>query len=163
MDSPGRRSLPPTPADELRAAFGMYASAVGWRWKVRIRALHVSEVAAPGSGPDPAVVRIDLSRADARVLTELLRAAADPAGELGPRGPIGSWIGTGEAARRIGMEASTIRGWITRHGPKGHPFPAPEVRYGGRNYWQKTAIDRWTAEQRRLDRQHRAASSRPQS
>ena len=162
--SPAGRSLP-TPADELRTAFGQYASATGWRWKVRIRALPPPEPDVPDAKPAPpdakpasaapaAAVRIDLSREDARVLADLLLDAADPE-RPGPRGPIETWIGTSEAARRLGVEPSTIRGWVARHGPMGHPFPAPEVRYGGRSYWQKKTIDKWKAEQRRLDAQHR--------
>ena len=153
--------MSPEPADELRAAFGLYASEVGWRWKIRIRALHPDQAAGPGA--EPAVVRVDLSREDARALASLLRAAADPGRETGPRGPIELWIGSDDAARRIGVEASTIRGWVARHGPKAHPFPPPEAQYRGRNYWQKRTIDTWKAEQRRLDQQHRATSGRPRS
>jgi hypothetical protein len=145
------RSLP-APADELRTAFGQYASATGWRWKVRIRALPQQDPG--GHSAAPAVVRIDLSRADARVLADLLLDAADPAER--PRGPIETWIGTGEAARRIGVEAGTIRGWVSRSGPRSHPFPPPDVRYGGRSYWQKKTVDAWQTEQRRLDSQYRA-------
>lgn len=110
-----------------------------------------------------AVVRIDLTSTDARALSGLLRAAADPGQDSGPRGPIGLWIGSNDAARRVGVEASTIRGWVARHGPKSHPFPPPETRYRGRNYWQKATIDKWQAEQRRLDEQHRvkAGQMRP--
>jgi hypothetical protein len=43
--------------------------------------------------------------------------------------------------------------------PQAHPFSPPEVSYGGRSYWQKKTIDKWKAEQRRLDAQHRASSS----
>ena len=156
---PDGRSLPAALADDLRTAFGRYASATGWRWRVRIRAL-------PPQDPDalnaaPAVVRIDLSREDARVLADLLLDAADPGERPGPRGPIETWIGTSEAARRLGVEAGTIRGWVSRHGPKTHPFPPPEVRYGGRSYWQKKTIDKWKAEQRWLDAQHRASPGHP--
>jgi hypothetical protein len=148
----------PASADGLRAAFGQYASATGWRWRIRVRALHAREAdALTGTA---AVVRIDLTAADARVLAGLLRDAADPAEGTGPRGPIGLWIGSDDAAARVGVQPSTIRGWVARRGPKAHPFPPPEARYRGRNYWQKTTIDTWKAEQRRLDQQHRAKVAR---
>lgn len=155
--APAGRYLRATPADELRAAFGQYASTTGWRWKIRIRALPPHE--ADALARPAAVVRIDLTSADARALTALLRDAADPGQGAGPRGPIGLWIGSDDAAKRVGVEASTIRGWVARRGPKTHPFPAPEAHYRGRNYWQKTTIDKWKAEQRRLDDQHRANAS----
>ena len=151
----------PAPADELRAAFGQYAGATGWQWKIRVRALPAREADALTGAA--AVVRIDLTAADARVLIGLLRDTADPGEGSGPRGPIGLWIGSDDAARRVGVEASTIRGWVARQGPQAHPFPPPEARYRGRNYWQKKTIDKWKAEQRRLDQQHRAkaAQARP--
>src|SRR5450759_4540751 len=65
--------LPAAPADELRAAFGQYASATGWRWTIRIRALPAREADALTGAA--AVARIDLTSADARVLTGLLRDA----------------------------------------------------------------------------------------
>jgi hypothetical protein len=75
-------------------------------------------------------------------------------------------MGSDGAAARVGVQPGTIRGWVARHGPKAHPFPAPEASYRGRNYWQKTTIDKWKAEQRKLDDQHRARSAdrkRPKS
>jgi hypothetical protein len=143
----------------LRAAFGQYASATGWRWKVRVRAL-AAQRADPLTGSTVAV-RIDLTCADAGLLVDLLRAAADPGEGGGPSGPIGLWIGSDDAATRVGVEPSTIRGWVARHGPKTHPFPVPQARYRGRNYWQKKTIDTWRAEQRQLDEQRRGRSSRP--
>jgi hypothetical protein len=58
----------------------------------------------------------------------------------------------------------TIRRWLSRSGPKDHPFPSPEVRYGRRNYWQKSTADKWNAEQRRLNAKYRSSQgqSRPQ-
>jgi predicted DNA-binding transcriptional regulator AlpA len=110
------------------------------------------------------VARINLTSADARVIADLLLEAADPGSGSGPRGPIGLWIGSAAVASRVGVQASTIRGWVAHNGPKKHPFPSPE-RYRGRNYWQKTAIDQWNAEERRLDERRRASSSgsRPRS
>jgi predicted DNA-binding transcriptional regulator AlpA len=105
------------------------------------------------------MVRVDLTIADARVIADLLADAADPGSGSGPRGPISLWISSEAAAERVGVQASTIRGWVARNGPKKHPFPRPE-RYGGRNYWQKTTVDKWKAEQRRLDDQHRASAGR---
>jgi hypothetical protein len=143
--------LPTAAADELHAAFGRYASATRFRWKVRIRALSTQDSGVPNAAA--AVVRIDLSHDDARALAGILLHVADPDDGPGPRGPIGTWIGSEAVARRIGVAPSTIRGWIARNGPKAHPFPQPDARYRGRNYWQKRTIDRWDARQRRLDRQ----------
>jgi hypothetical protein len=128
--------------------------------------VRISPLPAPQADPvppEPAVARIDLTREDARVLAGLLRAAAGPGGGAGPRGPIEAWIGSGDAAGRVGVEASTIRGWVARHGPKAHPFPPPEARYRGRNYWQRATIEKWQAEQRRLDAQYRAAAGHSRS
>jgi hypothetical protein len=107
-----------------------------------------------------AVVRLDLTRADVRELSKLLHKAAGPGDSLGPSGPIGLWIGSGEAAARVGVGPSTIRGWVARHGPKAHPFPEPGATYRGRNLWQKTEIDKWARDQLRLDEQHRARPDR---
>jgi hypothetical protein len=105
------------------------------------------------------VVRLDLTRTDVRELAHLLNKAAGPA-EGGPSGPIGLWIGSGEAAARVGVEPSTIRGWVARRGPKAHPFPEPGVTYKGRNLWQKTVIDNWAREQHRIDEQRRTRPDR---
>lgn len=152
---------PAHPADDLRAAFGRYASTTGWRWKASIRPLipedpHMAADAAP-------VVRIDLCAADASALTGLLLVAADPDEGPGPRGPIGSWMGTADVARRLSVAPSTIRGWISRGEPRGNPFPKPGTSYGNRSYWQKRTIDRWKArEERRNDKKRRTSRSRPQ-
>jgi hypothetical protein len=142
-------SLPLTPDEELRAAFGQYATATGWPWKVSIRLLDPSAMAAPA---DPPVVRVDLNRDDARALADLLLEAAEPESN-GPRGPIGAWIGTADAAKIVDVVPGTIRGWVSRCGPKTHPFPQPELVYRGRSYWQKKTIDRWRARQRRIEKQ----------
>jgi hypothetical protein len=98
--------------------------------------------------------QIDLSREDARTLGDLLLDATDPPGRR-PRGPIGTWIGTADAARLANVTASTIRSWITRDGPSSNPFPHPDQRYAGRSYWQKKTVDRWRARQKRLDDQRK--------
>ena len=68
---------------------------------------------------------MDLTRDDSHVLADILNAATE-SGEGGvPRGPIGTWMGTEDVATRIGVVPSTIRGWVTRHGPEGHPVPRP--------------------------------------
>jgi hypothetical protein len=156
-----RRPPQAAPASDLRAAFGQYAKAVGWPWTIRISALRPQDTG--GLKTAPAAVRIDLSLEDARVLAGLLRDAADPDDDAGPRGPIERWIGTAEAAARIDVEASTIRGWISRNGPKAHPFPRPEVSHRGRSYWQKATVDKWKTDQRRLEEGYRASSGRPRS
>jgi hypothetical protein len=125
-----------------------YAAATGWPWKVSIRAVEQPGLATAAA--DPAVARIELSRDDARALADLLLDAAEPDG-TGPRGPIGTWIGTAEAAKSLDVAPSTIRGWITRRGPKANPFPLPDLLYHGRSYWQKKTIDKWRARRRRID------------
>jgi hypothetical protein len=137
------------PAEELRAAFGQYATATGWPWKVSIRPLSPSGKSAAA---DPPVVRVDLNRDDARALADLLQDAAEPEGR-GPRGPIGSWIGTADAAKILDVAPSTIRGWVTRGVPKTNPFPPPDLVYRGRSYWQKKTIDKWRARRRRIEKQ----------
>jgi hypothetical protein len=146
------RSLPRTAAEELRAAFGQYATATGWLWKVSIRALDQPGSGSPGA--DVAVVRIELSRDDAGALAGLILDAAAPEGR-GPRGPIGEWMGTADAASRLGVAASTIRGWVNRNLPKANPFPQADLLYRGRSYWQKKTIDKWRVRQRRLENQER--------
>jgi hypothetical protein len=144
-----RAALRLTPVEELQAAFGKYATATGWLWKVRIRPPDRSGTSAEA---DPPVVRIDLNRDDARALADLLQDAAEPEGDT-PRGPIGSWIGTADAAKILDVVPSTIRGWVTRNGPKTNPFPPPDLVYRGRSYWQKRTIDKWRARQRRIEKQ----------
>jgi hypothetical protein len=100
------------------------------------------------------VVRIDLSRDDAGALAGLILDAAAPEGR-GPRGPIGEWMGTADAAELVGVAPSTIRGWVTRDLPKTNPFPEADLLYRGRSYWQKKTIDQWRARQRRLEHQRR--------
>jgi len=142
----------PSCAVLLRQAFQRYAESVHIPCKVRVRSLPV-----PDAGPKPQappVVRIDLPEDDAYVLIDLLHAAAEP-GNPTARGPIGSWMGTRDVAHQIRAQPSTIRGWLARHGPKGHPFPRPDATYAGRSYWRKVTIDAWKAEQDRTDAQRR--------
>jgi hypothetical protein len=146
------RPDPKVAAAELQAAFAQYSATTGWPWKISIRPA-AQRSARPGE-PDPVVVNVALNRDDARALADLVMDAAEPEGQ-GPRGPIGAWIGTADVARRIHREASTLRGWLARNGPKSNPFPRPDLVYHGRSYWQKMTIDRWWARQRRIDRQPR--------
>jgi hypothetical protein len=148
-------------ARELRKAFVDYGKSARWRWKIRIYSL--SPVKNGLSPAVPRVVRVDLTSDDARVLADLLNAATEPETGVPPRGPIGAWMGTEDVAARIGVQPSTIRGWVTRHGPKTHPFPAPDEKYRGRNYWKKATADGWKAEQDGRDEQRRQkrAAHRP--
>lgn len=154
-----RASLRLTPAEELRTAFGQYAIATGWLWKVSIRSLDRS---GGSVGTDSPVVRLDLSRDDARALADLLQDAAEPEGHS-PRGPIGSWIGTADAAKILDVVPSTIRGWLNRNGPKTNPFPPADLVYGGRSYWQRRTIDKWRARQRRIEKQRNQSRHRTRS
>lgn len=138
---------------ELRKAFVGYGESVKWRWKIQIYTLSADKTGLPAAVDR--VVRVDLTRDDSHVLADILNAATE-SGEGGvPRGPIGTWMGTEDVATRIGVVPSTIRGWVTRHGPKGHPFPAPDERYRGRNYWKKATVDGWKAREDDLNEQHR--------
>ena len=130
-------------ARELRRAFVDYGKSVKWRWQIRIYSLSPAKDRL--SSTVPRVVRVDLTSDDARVLADLLNAATEPDTGSAPRGPIGTWLGTEDVAARIGVQPSTIRGWIARHGPKTHPFPAPDEQYRGRNYWKKATADGWKA------------------
>jgi hypothetical protein len=91
-------------------------------------------------------VRIDLTDGDARALADVLHDVADLGRGSGRRGPNWLWIGSAEAANRVGVEPGTIRGWVSRHGPQEHPFPRPDKRVKGRNFWRKKTIDKWLAE-----------------
>jgi hypothetical protein len=96
-------------------------------------------------------VRVDLTRADAEALAEVLYGAAALAAGPGRRGPNWSWIGSGEAAELVNVEPSTIRAWTARRGPRRHPFPRPGVQLPGRNLWRRKAVEKWKAEQDELD------------
>ena len=139
-------------AQQLRAAFSRYADAADIRFRARISSLPRPASSRPTA---QAIVRIDLTRADADLLTDLLNAATGRTGTHAPHDPAGSWLGTTDVARQLGVEPGTIRGWISRDGPKGHRFPQPDVRYGRRSYWQDRTVEDWKTEQQRIDAQHR--------
>jgi hypothetical protein len=135
---PSDRALPPPPhpARKLRAAFTRHSRATGYSWAARITVL-------PAPGQD---VRLELADADANALADLLLAAAELASSGGRRGPNWSWIGSAEAARRIGVKPSTVRAWVAVRGPRNHPFPRPDQRIKGHNLWRPKTVDKWNAE-----------------
>jgi hypothetical protein len=134
---------------EVRAAFGKHSMATGWPWDVSITQL--APPAGGRSGRNPAAVRIDLSLQDAEELADLLMDAAQRAES--PQS--GDLLGTARVAKMLAVTQSTIRGWVTRDGPKGNPFPQPDRSDSGRNFWHKKTITNWRAKQRRIDQQRR--------
>lgn len=147
------------PAGLLRNAFSRYAESARWRWEVLVYPVPGSQrVQRAGT---PTAVRVDLTREDAAVLAALLEDAAEPGEGRPARGPIGAWIGTQDVAARIGVQPSTIRGWIARREPKAHPLPVPDGSYRGRNYWQKSTIDAWKTEREHINARRRSTSGRP--
>jgi len=145
---PSDNALPPEqpPADELRAAFRRYSEATDSAWKVRVSPLPPPRSRSASHPSTGHCVRIDLTSDDAIALAGILREAADLTAGPGRRGPNWAWIGSAEAAQRIGVKASTVRGWVATHGPRRWPFPKPDRREKGRNYWRPRTIDRWIAE-----------------
>jgi hypothetical protein len=83
---------------------------------------------------------IDLRRA-------LEHGEAIPTGRLFglPELPDGDvWVDAAGAAALANVEPSTIRGWLSRGGPKRNPFPAPmSILY--RTYWPRSTIETWRA------------------
>jgi hypothetical protein len=139
-------------AERLRAAFGQHAVTTGWPWAARVR-----QIAPPPGGAvrrSPAI-QVDLSSDDADALADLLLDAAESAASPDLPDPGRDWIGTARAAKMLDVAQSTIRGWVTRQGPKDNPFPQPERTDSGRNFWHKRTIRKWRARQRRLDQERR--------
>ncbi|WP_433527775.1 hypothetical protein ACQPZ2_44115 (plasmid) [Nocardia pseudovaccinii] len=52
------------------------------------------------------------------------------------------WVDIAGAAAAVGAEPRTITSWLTRRGPKRHPFP-PAHRYLYRLYWPLSVIQEW--------------------
>lgn len=142
-------STPPSAADRLRAAFGNHAIATGWRWSVSINTPAPNASAPPGRRP--AAARIDLTAEDAGALAELLLDAVGHADSQ----TSGDWIGTARVAKMLDVTQGTIRGWVTRNGPKDNPFPQPDHTDSGRNFWHKRTVSKWRARRRQLDRSRR--------
>jgi hypothetical protein len=136
---PGSRA-----ADELRGAFRQFAAASSQQWSIRITSLS-QQRQQRGSTVGRHCVRVDLTSDDVEALARILRDAAELAADPSRRGRNWSWIGSVEAARRLGVRASTIRGWVAKRGPRAHPFPRPERQEKGRNYWRPRTIERWKA------------------
>jgi hypothetical protein len=152
-----RDELPTDPAGLLRNAFKHYAQSARWRCQVLVYPVPPSARVLRAKGST--AVRVDLTHEDASVLRALLESAAEPEDGRPPRAPIGAWIGTQDVAIRIGVKPGTVRGWIARGGPKGHPLPPPDGSYRGRNFWQKSTIDAWKAEHDRLRDGRRCSGS----
>jgi len=124
----------------LYDAFWLYANAAGQSWKIKI------DLATSGAGTaTPNHIRIDLTPADAEALTALLVAAAEQSRGGGLRVGARSLIDTSDASGWLHVRPSTIRGWLSRGGPKGNPFPPPDRRYHGRSYWKRATIEAWRA------------------
>jgi predicted DNA-binding transcriptional regulator AlpA len=134
---------------KLRAAFGQYAAATRRPWTAAVRELP----APPGSlpGRSARILTVELCAQDTETLAELLIDAAERA----ERKNGGDLISTSRAADMLGVDQATIRGWINRRGPKGNPFPDPDLTDSRRNFWRKASIRRWQTRQRSLDEERR--------
>jgi predicted DNA-binding transcriptional regulator AlpA len=127
--------MAPTPDVELREAFDRHGESAGRRWKAKVSAMLSPD------GTTLQKIRVELTCGDASALAALIRAGTGP-----PGGVTDTYLDTAAVARRIHVSQSTIRSWLTRHGPKQNPFPRPEQLLG-RNRWPKAAIDAWNAKQ----------------
>lgn len=132
-------------ARELSDAIRQYGGKVKKRWKANVEARTDN---SPLGSSDR--VRVDLGYEEALALAALIRDAATPP-EQEIRGPIGSWLTAPDAALVLGVTPGTIRGWLTRHGPRANPFPEPGLQHRGRNYWTRSTIDEWKTRQDKLD------------
>jgi predicted DNA-binding transcriptional regulator AlpA len=134
---------------KLRAAFSQHAAATRRPWTAAVCELSPPLGKTPGRGAR--ILSVELSAQDAETLTEVLIDAA----ERVERKKSGDLISTPRAARMLGVDQATIRGWIKRKGPKDNPFPDPDLTESRRNFWRKGAIKRWQERQRSLDEDRR--------
>jgi hypothetical protein len=132
----------------LHDAFWLYADAAGQSWKIKIG----RGPATSGAGTAPDLIRIDLTAADAEMLAAALAAAAEQRRDGGLRLGASSLIDTSDVSGWLYVRPSTIRGWLSRGGPKGNPFPPPDRRYHGRIYWKRATIEAWQARQEQARR-----------
>jgi predicted DNA-binding transcriptional regulator AlpA len=127
----------------LRDAFWLYSGAAGHRWRFQITPI------ARAPGAPAATIRVELTDDDAEALAAALAAAAEHRrGGGGVRAGGRSLLDTRDVALGLHVSPSTIRSWLSRGGPKGNPFPAPDRRYHGRSYWKRSTIEAWLARQR---------------
>ena len=143
LSRPGGSSASTDRVKLLHDAFWLYADAAGQSWKIKI-GLATSGTGAATSNH----IRIDLTPADAEALAAVLVAAAEQSrGGGGLRVGARSLIDTSDVAGWLHVRPSTIRGWLSRGGPKGNPFPPPDRRYHGRSYWKRATIEAWRVRQ----------------
>jgi hypothetical protein len=138
VPQPPDRSLSPRPPhDRLSDAFRRHGDITRREWAVRVSALR--------RRPGPAgayCVSVELTAADA----DALHGAAELATPAGSRGPNWAWVLSEQAAAMVGRKSGTLRAWVAKRGPRGHPFPPPGVRLPGRNLWRRAAVEKWKAE-----------------
>jgi len=148
LSRPGGSSANRDRVKLLHDAFWLYADAAGQSWKIKI-GLATSGTGAATSNH----IRIDLTPADAEALAAVLVAAAEQSrGGGGLRVGARSLIDTSDVAGWLHVRPSTIRGWLSRGGPKGNPFPPPDRRYHGRSYWKRATIEAWRVRQEQTRR-----------
>ena len=144
LSRPGGSSASTDRVKLLHDAFWLYADAAGQSWKIKIGL--VPATGGAGITP-PDLIRIDLTAADAEALAAVLTAAAEQSRGGGLRVGARSLIDTSDASGWLHVSPSTIRGWLSRGGPKGNPFPPPDRRYHGRSYWKRATIEAWRVRQ----------------
>jgi hypothetical protein len=145
LSRPGGSSASTDRVKLLHDAFWLYADAAGQSWKIKI---DLAPAPSGGGAAAPSLIRIDLTAADADALAAVLVAAAEQSrGGGGLRVGARSLIDTSDVAGWLHVRPSTIRGWLSRGGPKGNPFPPPDRRYRGRSYWRRATIEAWRTRQ----------------
>jgi len=149
LSRPGGSSASTDRVKLLHDAFWLYADAAGQSWKIKIGL--VPATGGAGITP-PDLIRIDLTGADAEALAAVLAAAAEQSRGGGLRVGARSLIDTSDASGWLHVSPSTIRGWLSRGGPKGNPFPPPDRRYHGRSYWKRATIEAWRVRQEQSHR-----------
>ena len=149
LSRPGGSSASTDRVKLLHDAFWLYADAAGQSWKIKI---DLAPAPSGGGAAAPNLIRIHLTAADADALAAVLVAAAEQSRGGGLRVGARSLIDTSDVAGWLHVRPSTIRGWLSRGGPKGNPFPPPDRRYRGRSYWRRATIEAWRARQEQARR-----------
>lgn len=135
----------------LRDAFWRYRDATGQSWMINV--LPIQQAATRAVTATPRTIRIELTDDDAEALAAVLDVATDHSRGGGLRVGGRGLSDTSDVAARLCVRPSTVRGWLSRGGPKGNPFPAPDRRYHGRSYWKKASVDEWMRRQEQLQKQ----------
>jgi predicted DNA-binding transcriptional regulator AlpA len=136
--------------ESLQDAFKRSRHSIKWPWHVKIS----RPPSEKNATQHRVVVRIELTADDAAMLARILDRV-----ELAP-GVGGPWMSTAEVAELLHVTQATIRSWFISHKPKRHPFPTPEATRSGRNYWLRSTIEEWKADEDRMSTASRRSRSR---